>query len=398
MSTWEPSTFSHAAHVLAESGPEAHADVVLRRYFVSHTWLGARERRAISKAVFISYRWRNWVGKERATEQQVQQACELQDKFDRDPRSIKVEALAARAIPDWIKTELEMPDGFLREIQHDPTLWLRAKPGTAAALADQLGHCVIFDRDALNYRGAQDLFLTEQFHKGAFEIQDLASQWVSWVANPQPGQLWWDACAGEGGKTLHLADLMQNKGVVWASDRSERRLTVLQKRAKRASLFNIRIAEGTPRGSNYDGVLVDAPCSGLGTWQRNPHARWTTTPEDVKELAAVQMKLLKSAAVKIKTGGKLVYAVCTLTRTETVGVAEAFSAANPAFQPLAVDGPGGAASPKTLADPGAISQPKTGPTQRVGDNALHQHTSVGRLLWPQEYHSNGMYVAAWQKS
>jgi 16S rRNA (cytosine967-C5)-methyltransferase len=373
MSTWEPSTFSHAAHVLAEAGPDNHADVVLRRYFVSHAWLGARERRAISKAVFIAYRWRNWVGQERASEQQVQQACQMQDKFDRDPKSVKVEALAARAIPEWVKSELELSDGFLREIQRDPTLWLRAKPGTAPKLANELGHCVIFGHDALNYRGAQDLFLTEQFHKGAFEIQDLASQWVGWVADPQPGQLWWDACAGEGGKTLHLADLMQNKGVVWASDRSERRLQVLQKRAKRASLFNVRVAEGTPRGSNYDGVLVDAPCSGLGTWQRNPHARWTTTPQDVEELAAVQMKLLNSAAVKLKTGGKLVYAVCTLTRSETFGVAEAFSAAHPQFQSLPVAPPKGEASAEGALQP-------------------------GRLLWPQEFHSNGMYVAAWQKT
>jgi len=374
MSTWDPSTFSHAAHVLAEAGPEAHADVVLRRYFVSHDWLGARERRAISKAVFISYRWRNWTDREKVTEQQVAQACELQDKFDKDPRAVKVEALAARAVPEWIRTEMELPDAFLREIQRDPTLWLRARPHTAHKLADQLGHCVIFGHDAVNYRGAQDLFLTEQFHKGAFEIQDLASQWVSWVAAPKPGELWWDACAGEGGKTLHLAALMQNKGVVWASDRSERRLTVLAKRAKRAELFNIRIAEGTPRGSNYDGVLVDAPCSGLGTWQRNPHARWTTHPEDVQELAHVQMKLLKSAAVKLKPGGRLIYAVCTLTRSETVDVAKAFAAAHPHFTLL----------------------PVTPPDSK--EPAAPDPESPGYLLWPQAVHSNGMYVAAWQKT
>ena len=119
----------------------------------------------------------------------------------------------------------------------------------------------------------------------------------------------------------------------------------------------------------------------------------------MKELALAQMKLLKSAAVKIKPGGKLVYAVCTLTRSETIAVAEAFSAANPTFKALAVDGPGGARSPNGLADPGADSQPKSGLTQHVGDNALHQQpSSMGRLLWPQEVHSNGMFVAAWQKT
>ena len=89
-------------------------------------------------------------------------------------------------------------------------------------------------------------------------------------------------------------------------------------------------------GRPFHAILLDAPCSGVGTWQRNPHARWTTQPEDVQELARVQMKLLKSAAVKLKPGGRLIYAVCTLTRSETVDVAKAFAAAHPQFTLLPV--------------------------------------------------------------
>src|SRR6185503_9755757 len=132
----------------------------------------------------------------------------------------------------------------------------------------------------------------------------------------------WDACAGGGGKTLHLSDLMENRGLIWASDREEWRLKKLKQRAARAKAFNYRAAlwDGgakLPTKTKFDGVLVDAPCGGIGTWQRNPHARWTTTAEDVEELSEVQGLLLANVAPSVKPGGKLIYSVCTLTRSET---------------------------------------------------------------------------------
>src|SRR5205085_8685497 len=137
--------------------------------------------------------------------------------------------------------------------------------------------------------------------------------------------------------------LMHNKGVIWATDRSERRLAVLKRRAGRAQLFNYRTAlwDGSaklPTKTKFDGILVDAPCSGVGTWQRNPHSRWTTTPKDVRELAAVQARLLDHVAGSLKSGGRLVYSVCTLTRAETTAVADAFTAAHPEFEPSPVLG------------------------------------------------------------
>jgi 16S rRNA (cytosine967-C5)-methyltransferase len=151
-----------------------------------------------------------------------------------------------------------------------------------------------------------------------------------------------------------------------------RRLTLLQRRAARAQVFNYRSAawDGSaqlPTKTKFDGILVDAPCSGVGTWQRNPHARWTTTPNDVRELAAIQRTLLENVAPALKPGGRLLYAVCTLTRSETTAVADAFTAAHPEFEP----------------SPVFASQLSTFNSQL--------------LLLPHEFNANGMFLAAWKK-
>jgi 16S rRNA (cytosine967-C5)-methyltransferase len=241
---------------------------------------------------------------------------------------------------------------------------------------------------ALRYTGSRDLFRTEAFQTGLFEIQDLASQLVGHACAPQPGETWWDACAGEGGKTLHLADLMRNKGLLWATDRSLRRLTLLQRRAARAQVFNYRSAawDGSarlPTKTKFDGILVDAPCSGVGTWQRNPHARWTTTPNDVRELAAIQRTLLEHVAPALKPGGRLLYAVCTLTRSETTDIASAFTAAHPEFEPSPVF----TALPSI--PPSLISPLPQSPIPSVPSATL--------LLLPHELNANGMFLAAWKR-
>ncbi len=178
-------------------------------------------------------------------------------------------------------------------------------------LAEELGDCRVFGEgrlaDTLEYRGRSDLFRTRHFHAGEFEVQDLNSQAVGLICGPQPGETWWDACAGEGGKTLHLSDLMENRGLIWASDRAAWRLAKLKRRAARAGVFNYRAVtwDGGPRlptKTKFDGVLVDAPCSGIGTWHRNPHARWTTTAEDVKELSEVQQQHAPARGCRGQTG------------------------------------------------------------------------------------------------
>ncbi|MCM2274148.1 MAG: RsmB/NOP family class I SAM-dependent RNA methyltransferase [Candidatus Didemnitutus sp.] len=345
-------------------------------------------RRAVSQAVFATFRWWRWLDSQQSLQKQAAAALELQARFDRTPASFKAEALAARAVPEWVKDEMDVPADWLRQLQRPPVLWLRAKQNEAPNLPARLGDltpaapaatgvphsaCSV-PPSAFRYTGTRDLFLTDEFRDGLFEIQDLASQLVGHACAPAPGQTWWDACAGEGGKTLHLSDLMQNKGMIWASDRSVRRLDHLKKRAARAAMFNYRTAPWDggaklPTKTKFDGVLVDAPCSGVGTWQRNPHARWTTSPDDVRELAAVQQRLLDHAAPALKPGGRLVYAVCTLTRAETTAIAATFTAAHPEFEPAPVFAGTPAATPGT----------------------------AQLFLWPHELDANGMFLAAWTK-
>jgi 16S rRNA (cytosine967-C5)-methyltransferase len=370
----DASALAHAARVVASVAPDLPADAALRRYLFNARRLGPREKRAVSRAVFAYFRWREWLDGRTPLPKQLEQAAALQARFAADEKSIKPETLAARAVPGWLRDEMDLPAGYLRQLQREPALWLRARPGTAAKLARDLGDCEPTERapDALRYAGAHDLFLTPAFHAGAFEIQDLASQLVGHACAPQPGETWWDACAGEGGKLLHLADLMHNKGVIWATDRNERRLHVLKKRAARAQLFNFRTAlwDGSarlPTKTKFDGILVDAPCSGVGTWQRNPHARWTTTPDDVRELAATQLALLNHVAGSLKPGGRLIYSVCTLTRAETTGVTASFAALHPELEPAP-----------------------------LFDSQLSALNSQ-LLLWPHELNANGMFIAAWKR-
>jgi 16S rRNA (cytosine967-C5)-methyltransferase len=181
-----------------------------------------------------------------------------------------------------------------------------------------------------------NLRATQSFRHGDFEIQDISSQATSLLCRPQPGQQWWDACAGGGGKTLHLAWLMQGKGSVLATDIRLHKLEELRLRARRAQFPNIRYKEwkGKPmptfRG-RFDGVLVDAPCSCSGTWRRNPGGRWTTTEEDVQDCAQLQRQLLENAAPAVKPGGLLVYSTCSMFPAENQDVVRDFLAAHPEF-------------------------------------------------------------------
>ncbi len=378
-SVTDPRLLNHAARIVRTALAGTPADQALREVLVRTRHFSApADRRSVSRAVFAWFRWRRWLDAADSLQKQIEAALALQERFNRSPASVKPEALAARAVPEWVQDEMDAaPVEWLRQLQREPALWIRAKQGLAAKVATAIGDCAPTEggaglrpallSTAFRYSGMKDLFQTREFQSGDFEIQDLASQLVGHACAPQPGETWWDACAGEGGKTLHLADLMQNKGLIWASDRSLRRLAQLKQRAARAKVFNYRAAswDGGPKlptKTKFDGILVDAPCSGLGTWQRNPHARWTTQPGDVRELAAVQARLLDHVAPSLKPGGRLLYSVCTLTRAETTTVVETFSATHPDFEPSPVLG-----------------------------------APLSVLLWPHELNANGMFIAAWRK-
>lgn len=159
------------------------------------------------------------------------------------------------------------------------------------------------------------------FRDGLFEIQDENSQLVSWLAAPQPGDRILDLCAGAGGKTLHLAALMQGRGEIHAHDIASKKLVALQARARRAGLTNVRTLDKIPApDGSYDCVLVDAPCSGIGTLRRSPDRLRSFEAEDAKKLLPLQSELLLRGLGFVRPGGKLIYATCTVRRAENIGL------------------------------------------------------------------------------
>lgn len=365
-----------AASVIEKSDRQNPADAVLRFELKSAKGISREHARQISSSVFAYYRWRGWLDAKERVPKQVQRAIQLDELFRADPNSIS-DADLLRAVPGWVGEHFEPTTKWLRSLQTIPALWLRAKAGQGRALAQKLGDCEAHASgalpDALGYFGSKDLFRTKEFQAGEFELQDIDSQVVGQICDPRPGEIWWDACAGEGGKTLHLCDLMRNRGLVWASDRAEWRLKRLRQRAARAGAFNYRSAvwDGSanlPTKTRFDGILVDAPCSGIGTWQRNPHARWTTTGDDIEELAAVQRQLLANVIPALKPGGRLVYSVCTLSRAETSGVAERIGNEFPRLKSMMINNP------------------------------LDQASSAAEKLWllPEATCGNGMFICGWR--
>jgi 16S rRNA (cytosine967-C5)-methyltransferase len=172
------------------------------------------------------------------------------------------------------------------------------------------------------------------FSEGWWTVQDSSAQLVSHFLNPQPGEIVIDACAAPGGKTTHIAELMGDCGTVWACDRYASRLKKVKANAERLRLTCIYLWEGDSRiltrfTGQADRVLVDAPCSGLGTLHRHADARWRQTPDTVAELALLQRELLDQAATWVKPAGILIYATCTLHPAENEAIARSFLRQHP---------------------------------------------------------------------
>jgi 16S rRNA (cytosine967-C5)-methyltransferase len=165
--------------------------------------------------------------------------------------------------------------------------------------------------------------------RGAAEVQDLASQAVGVVCAASPGSRWWDVCSGSGGKALHLAEQVGRTGAVLATEVRPGSLRELDRRVCEAGAAAVQprawdgAADPAP-GREFDGVLVDAPCSGLGTWHRNPDARWRTPAGEIERCVRLQDTLLRLGADKVRRGGVLVYATCTLAAAENDEVADRF--------------------------------------------------------------------------
>ena len=222
----------------------------------------------------------------------------------------------------------------------------------------------------------------EVFTRGAIEVQDEGSQLLAALLDAHRGEMVVDFCAGAGGKTLAIGACMRSTGRLYAFDTSAHRLDALKPRLARSGLSNVHPAaiahERDDRikrlAGKIDRVLVDAPCSGLGTVRRNPDLKWRQSPEAVQEMAAKQLAILRSAARLLKPGGRLVYATCSLLREENEAVAQAFGEQEPGFEVLPA---AQALAPLKLADPGALCS---------GDFLR---------LWPHRHATDGFFAAVW---
>jgi len=266
-----------------------------------------------------------------------------------EPSEVAGGACALQPIPAFAPTELlpawfhdHCPEAFtpphLDAINSRASVWVRLQSRDANLVLDEFrAQQWPFERpedfpDAVCLPPNADVAGTDAYRRGFIEIQDLGSQLVLASAPVPAGGRWLDACAGAGGKTLQLARLLGDAGHVDATDIRPEILEELRERSRRARLDNIAIVR-QPTGE-YDGVLVDAPCSGSGTWRRQPHLKWYVKPESIAAFTRTQSEILTAQATRVKRGGLLVYATCSLSRYENRNVAETFVRTHPGFQPL----------------------------------------------------------------
>lgn len=192
--------------------------------------------------------------------------------------------------------------------------------------------------DALVLKERANVFRTQAFKDGLFEVQDAGSQLIADYLNVEPGMRVVDACAGAGGKTLHISALMDNKGQVYAMDIHEWKLNELKRRARRSGAQNIQTKHiNTTKvikrlENSADRVLLDVPCSGLGVIRRNPDSKWKLSPEFIEEIKKEQEKILNDYSKMVKKGGALVYSTCSILPSENQEQVQKFIAKNPEFK------------------------------------------------------------------
>ncbi len=367
----------HASRVLGlVLGFEHPADAVLSRYFREHREIGHRDRGFIAETVYAIVRRLPWVRRLAGTEAQPRalllawlargEAWPLR-RFEGLASASEMawlatvkaiedvpDSLAARTdLPGWLVERLQgaysgeeivaLANGLnraapldlrvnvMKASREDVVEALRAESFAAAPCA--------LSPQGIRLEGKPALQRHPLFLDGVVEVQDEGSQLLGFLVQPRRGELVVDFCAGAGGKTLHLGALMRSTGRLYAFDVSDRRLAKLKPRVARAGLSNVHpmlvAHERDPRikrlSGKADRVLVDAPCSGLGTLRRNPDLKWRQTPESVAEMVGKQLSILESAARLVRPGGRLVYATCSLLADENDGVADAFLAAHPEF-------------------------------------------------------------------
>ena len=305
-------------------------------------------------------------------------------------------------LPEWLVAPLksQLGDEFwaLAESLQQPApldLRVNALHDKRADVQKELGKVSIkavptpFSPWGLRIDGKPALTKLDAFTRGAIEVQDEGSQLLALLLDAKRGEMVVDFCAGAGGKTLAIGATMRNTGRLYAFDVAAHRLDALKPRLARSGLSNVHPAaiahERDDRikrlAGKIDRVIVDAPCSGLGTLRRNPDLKWRQSPKAVEEMTVKQAAILQSAARLLKPGGRLVYATCSILPQENEAIAAAFSAANEEFTPLPV----GEILSNLKVD--AAASLCSGPD--TGQEYLR--------LWPHRHATDGFFAAAWQR-
>jgi len=364
----------HALTVILPA--RAPADAQLRQFFRDNPKLGARDRALVADTVYAALRRRRLLERvtPKATPREIALATlvKLQglslgqiESSLRDGERAWLAALKAEDLddqplevradlPDWVVERLRkaMSDDEIlalgRSLQQPAPLDLRVNTLKAPreGVLDRLDHDRIaaqptrYSPIGVRLREKPALNRHPMFLDGAVEVQDEGSQLLGMLVEPRRGEMVVDFCAGAGGKTLQMGAAMSSSGRIYAFDVSEKRLDHLAPRLKRSALSNVfpqRIANENDakvkrlRGK-IDRVLVDAPCTGLGTLRRNPDLKFRQTEESLAELNAKQRVILGAAAALVKPGGRLVYGTCSLLREENEAIVEEFLAAHPDFR------------------------------------------------------------------
>ncbi|HET6829122.1 MAG TPA: RsmB/NOP family class I SAM-dependent RNA methyltransferase [Ramlibacter sp.] len=398
------------------------ADAVVSRYFREHRALGPRERAPLAETAYAMLR-RKLLFDYLARSGSGPRERRLAILGFAGARDFLASALSPQE-KDWLKAcDAVQPQELLEPHRHNLPEWL------AQALKEQLGpdfwplveslnqpapldlrvNTLTDKREdvrrelelagvaaqptpyspwGLRVQGKPALTRMDAFARGAVEVQDEGSQLLALLADARRGQMVVDFCAGAGGKTLALGAAMRNTGRLYAFDVSAHRLDALKPRLARSKLSNVHPAaiaherdERIKRlAGKIDRVLVDAPCSGLGTLRRNPDLKWRQDAGAVQELVAKQTAILASAVRLLKPGGRLVYATCSLLRAENEDVAQAFSAAHPDLRAVPAQD--------------ALEQLKVEQAAQLcsGEGGLYLR------LWPHRHATDGFFAAVWEKS
>lgn len=344
-----------------------YADKVIEKILKSNAKWGARDRRFIAETTYDIVRWYRLlmeVTNAGPTDYWkllggwcAMNEAELPDwvEFEGINRKavlrkwdeVKGIRKIAESIPDWMDELAEKELGRiwneeLQALNEEARVVLRANSLKTSMkqlyreLSEAEVEVELDDRypDALIMKERQNVFKLPQFKEGLFEVQDAGSQAIAPFLDVQPGMRVIDACAGAGGKTLHLAAIMQNKGRIVAMDTEEWKLTELKLRARRAGVGNVetRLIESSKTIKRLDKaadrILLDVPCSGLGVIRRNPDAKWKLSVDFIEKVKELQQHILQDYCTMLKPGGKLVYSTCSLMPSENEKQVEKFLAAN----------------------------------------------------------------------